>query len=207
MKNLVLLALLLSATWLKADQPQIVLLRTYLSTNHVEQFISGGGEDLIPVIHPAHTDVLTNYILGFHQGSNDVELIDCIGAPIVPASCSFPAIDPALLQTNITNTVIDDPYKMERESMEHIRTNRVHELEQLDSAVEPVTKTTNFSKTVHHTVAEPEWLGSPITGGNFVMPARGLLDQNQEADVILGLREDGVVIWKKRSGDGVNLMK
>ena len=44
-----------------------------------------------------------------------------------------------------------------------------------------------------------EWLGSPITGEALGGgPAKGLLDQRQKADVKIGLRSDGVVIWRKR---------
>lgn len=44
-----------------------------------------------------------------------------------------------------------------------------------------------------------KWLGSPITGERFGGgPAMGLRDQIQESDVVIGLRDDGVVVWKKR---------
>lgn len=43
------------------------------------------------------------------------------------------------------------------------------------------------------------WLGSPITGEALGGgPAKGLLGQQQEGDVQIGLREDGVVVWRKR---------
>ena len=43
------------------------------------------------------------------------------------------------------------------------------------------------------------WIGSPITGGDRFFPARGLLDQEQKGDVIIGLATNGLVIWQARN--------
>ena len=51
----------------------------------------------------------------------------------------------------------------------------------------------------HYQDLSVKWLGSPITGEKFGGgPADGLRDTKQEADIIIGLREDGVVVWRNR---------
>lgn len=58
---------------------QIVLLRTYVATNHIPEYVTGGTPDcptcLVATTHPAHDEVVTNYVLGFWSGTNAVELL------------------------------------------------------------------------------------------------------------------------------------
>lgn len=74
-------------------QTQIVLLRTYVSTNTIPGYI-GGPEikytvdtngmmqvQAVPVmaaLYPPRTEVVTNYVLGYWDGTNAVELLTAI---------------------------------------------------------------------------------------------------------------------------------
>jgi hypothetical protein len=50
-----------------------------------------------------------------------------------------------------------------------------------------------------NTDTNTQWLGSPITGEALGGgPAKGLLDQRQEAGVVIGLKADGTVVWRRR---------
>lgn len=79
-----------SGALLGADvQTQIVLLRTYVTTNTIPGYI--GGADPSPIVgtdgylvmmatsqaiaHPPRIEIVTNYVLGFYNGTNTVELI------------------------------------------------------------------------------------------------------------------------------------
>jgi hypothetical protein len=69
-----------SGVLLGADvKPQIVLLKTYVTTNHISAYVTGGTPDcptcLVAITHAAHDEVVTNYVLGFYNGTNAVELI------------------------------------------------------------------------------------------------------------------------------------
>lgn len=72
------------------DQQQIVLLRSYVTTNHVPGYIgapdikprvdSNGYEEFQPtpavaVRHPPRTEITTNYVMGYRQGTNTVEVM------------------------------------------------------------------------------------------------------------------------------------
>jgi hypothetical protein len=69
---------------------QIVLLRVYTSTNYIPGYIGGPDPKIgtngffqnstisIAVIHPARTNVVKNYVLGFLDGTNAVELLTVI---------------------------------------------------------------------------------------------------------------------------------
>ena len=83
--------------WLYGNEPtypQIVLLRTYLTTNVVaEHWIEesyrpgfksgnweGGGLVYTPtILIPATTNILTNYVLGYTDGTNLVEAVTTVG--------------------------------------------------------------------------------------------------------------------------------
>jgi hypothetical protein len=86
MKKLLLLVLFLSVGPIAHAGKQIVLLRTFVSTNHVPAYTSGSppkqssdgyswSSTLECVLHPPTTVILTNYVLGFKNGTNCVELI------------------------------------------------------------------------------------------------------------------------------------
>jgi hypothetical protein len=72
------------------DPQQIVLLRSYLTTNHVPGYI--GAPDITPQVdsngyrefqttpavairHAPRTEIVTNYVMGYRQGTNTVEVI------------------------------------------------------------------------------------------------------------------------------------
>ena len=68
-------------------QTQIVLLRTYVSTNQIPGYI-GGPEPVIgtngyylnatlaiAITHPPRTEIVTNYVIGYWDGTNAVELL------------------------------------------------------------------------------------------------------------------------------------
>lgn len=82
---------IVSSAVLGADvKNQIVLIRTYISTNTIPGYI--GGPDVqwqtnsagiimpqpvpaVAITHPPRTEIVTNYVLGYYDGTNAVELI------------------------------------------------------------------------------------------------------------------------------------
>jgi hypothetical protein len=74
-------------------QIQIVLLRTYVSTNTIPGYIGGANMkpevdkdgimrpqavNAIAITHPPRTEVVTNYVLGYWDGTNAVELLTTV---------------------------------------------------------------------------------------------------------------------------------
>jgi hypothetical protein len=72
------------------DQQEIVLLRSYVTTNHVPGYVgapeikptidSNGWQEFqatpaVAIRHPPRTEVVTNFVLGYRQGTNTVEVM------------------------------------------------------------------------------------------------------------------------------------
>lgn len=93
MKNTVLLLLgcaLLCAFIYPIRPPAIVLLRTYVVTNTIPGYIGGVTPTLktdangylvvepvpaVAIVHPPTIEIVTNYVLGFIDGTNQIEIL------------------------------------------------------------------------------------------------------------------------------------
>ena len=89
LKTVGIVAVMCSAVLGAEVKTQIVLLRTYISTNTIPGYIGGAEPSPIvgtngylnmvttaqAVVHPPRTEIVTNYVLGFYNGTNAVELI------------------------------------------------------------------------------------------------------------------------------------
>ena len=93
LKSIIMLGAVIvgSGALLGADvKTQIVLLRTYVTTNTIPGYIGGppitfttnsdgimlpNPVNAVAITYPPRTEIITNYVLGFYNGTNAVELI------------------------------------------------------------------------------------------------------------------------------------